>query len=236
MRTEKSVGRTTGALLFAHLATGLTVPYMLLQPLAKSPGFLENAAASASLIRLCVLTLFAGGALTIGVAVAAMPVLRRHGRALSLWLLALAVVNCSLQAVENAGWLSMLSLSQEYAKAGATDTGLFQTLGASVYSAWRWVHYSHLLAVGCWILVLFCLLWRSALVPRVLAAFGLLTALMQISGITLPALLGYRSVMEMGMPLGVVYLALILWLLVRGFEERRGALPAGARGAELSGA
>lgn len=236
MRPAKSAGRITGALLFVHLATGLTVPYMLLQPMAKSPGFLESAATSPSLVRLCVLTLFVGGAVTIGIAITALPVFQRYGRALPLWLLALAVVNCALQAVENAGWLSMLSLSQEYARAGASDAGLFQTLGASVYSAWRWTHYSHLLAVGCWIFVLFGLLWRSALVPRVLAALGLVTSLMQITGITLPALLGYRGVTEMGMPLGVVYLALIAWLLVRGFEERRGALTAGAQAGQLAGA
>ena len=236
MRPAKSVGRITGALLFVQLAAGLTVPYMLLQRVSKSPDFLESAAANSALVRLCVLLLFVGGAITIGIAATAMPVFSRYGRALSLWLLALAVVNCSLQAVENAGYLSMLSLSQEYARAGAGEAGLFRTLSAPVYSAWMWIHFSHLLAVGCWIFVLFCLLWRSALVPRALAAFGLLTALMQITGITLPALMGYRSVMWMGMPLGAAYLALILWLLVKGFEERRGALPAEARGAELAGA
>lgn len=236
MRTAKNAGRITGALLFVHLATGLTVPYMLLQPISKSPGFLESAAQNALLVRLCVLLLFVGGAVTIGIAVASMPAFRQYGRALSLWLLALAVVNCSLQAVENAGWLSMLSLSQEYAKAGAGEAGLFQTLGAAVYSAWRWTHYSHLLAVVSWMFVLFLLLWRSALVPRALAAFGLVTTLMQLTGITLPVLLGYRGVMEMGMPLGVVYLVLIVWLLVKGFEGRRPAPPAEAREVELAGA
>lgn len=236
MRPAKSVGRITGALLFVQLAAGLTVPYMLLQRVSKSPDFLESAAANSSLVRLCVLLLFAGGAVTIGVAVAAMPVFSRYGRALSLWLLALAVINCSLQAVENAGYLSMLSLSQEYARAGAGEAGLFQALGALVYSTWRWVHFSHLLAVVCWIFVLFCLLWRSALVPRALAAFGMLTTLMQITGITLPAFMGYQSVMLMGMPLGLAYLALILWLLFKGFEERSGALPEEARAAELAGA
>lgn len=235
MRPAKRVGRITGVLLFVQLAMGLTVPYMLLQPLSKPPGFLDSAAASAFTIRLCVLLLFVGCAVTIGVAAVAMPIFRRYGRAWSLWLLALAVVNCSLQAVENAAWLSMLSLSQEYAKAGAGDAGLFQTLGGVVYSAWKWVHFSHLLAVVCWMFVLFRILWRSALIPRALAACGLLTTLMQITGITLPALMGYSSVMWMGMPLGVAYIALIAWLLVKGFEERRGVPLAKARGVELAG-
>src|ERR1043165_235389 len=221
MRPAKSVGRITGLLLVVHLATGLTVPYILLQPLVKPPGFLESAAVNSALVRLCVLLLFVGGAVTVGIAINALPVFRRHGRALALWLLAFAVVNCSLQAVENVAWLSMMSLSQQYATASASDAGLFRTLASPVYSAWRWAHYTHLLALGCWIFTLFCVLWRSGLVPRALAAAGLLTTLMQITGITLPVLVGYRSPepTAMGLPLGFVYLALILWLAFKGFEE-----------------
>ena len=58
-------------------------------------------------------------------------------------------------------------------------------------------------------LMLFVALWRSALVPRILAALGMLTTLLQITGITLPQFIPYPSPYPtaMGMPLGFVYLA-----------------------------
>ena len=43
-RSGRSVGRTVGVLLLLHLAAGLTVPFMLLQPLIAPPGFLANGA------------------------------------------------------------------------------------------------------------------------------------------------------------------------------------------------
>ncbi|HEV2706791.1 MAG TPA: DUF4386 domain-containing protein [Pyrinomonadaceae bacterium] len=236
MRATQSVGRVFGLLLFVHLATGLTVPYVLLRPLTSSPGFLINAAGSSFQARLAVLLLFVGGAMTVGIAIASWRVFRQHNETLALWLLALAVVNLSLQAVENGAWLSMVSLSQEYARTGAADAGLFQSLAAVVGAAWRWVHYAHLLVVGSWIFVLYSLLYRSALVPRALSAVGLFTVMLHLAGITLPVFMGYRSMMMMGVPLGLSYLALTLWLIVKGFDESRRAVRAAAHEVELSGA
>jgi hypothetical protein len=88
-----------------------------------------------------------------------------------------------------------------------------------------------------WIFVLYVMLYRSALIPRVLAIVGLITAMLQITGITLPQFLGYPSVMPFatGMPLGVSYLALILWLMFKGFEERRRPPLAEAHAGQLAG-
>ena len=224
MRSAKSIGRIIGMLLPMHLAAGLILPYMLLQPLTRvAGGFLENAAGMPYQIRLNVLVLFVGGAIPVGIAVTAWPVFRRHGYALGLWLLALSAVNLSLQAVENGHWLSMLSLSQAYAEAGAADAGLFRSLGIVVRSAWKWAHYSHIFIAVSWIFVLYSLLYRYALVPRALAAVGLVTAMLQFVGITLPVFLGYRMPFPeiFGMPLGVAYLALALWLMAKGFDERQ---------------
>jgi hypothetical protein len=236
MKSAKSIGRIIGILLLVHLATGLTVPYILMHPLTTPPGFLASAAGMAFQVRLSVLVLFVGGAVTVGIAIAAWPVFRRYSYALALWLLALAVVNFSLQAVENGHWLSMLSLSQEYAQAGAADAGLFQAQSAVVRAAWKWEHYTHLLVVVIWMFVLYGLLYRSALVPRALAASGMVAAVLQITGITLPQLLDYHvpSPTLFGLPLGLTYLALALWLIAKGFEERQHTDDAESHETELS--
>ena len=220
MASARHVGRIIGVLVLAHLATGLIVPYVLLQPLTMPPGFLETAAAMPYRVRLNVLVLFVGGAIPVGIAVALWPIARRFGHALGLWLLTLAAVNLSLQIVENGHWLSMLSLSQAYREAGAADAALFQSLGDVVRAAWRWEHYSHIFTVVAWLFVLYAWLYRYALVPRVLAAAGLSTAVLQFVGITLPVFLDYRMPFPMlfGMPLGLANVGLASWLLVKGFK------------------
>ncbi len=235
-RSAKSVGRIVGVLLLVHVAAGLTVPFILLDRLVAPPGFLASAAGAPNQVRAAVLLLFVGSAVPVGIAIAAWPVFRRYSSAMGLWLLALGVAVFSLQAVDNARILSMLSLSQEYAKAGAAKLELFQALAVVVASARKWAHYTFLLVVASWIFLLYSLLYRSRFVPRALAALGLVASMLQIPGVTLRALFGYPPEMRLAMPLGPAYVALAVWLLVRGFDERHRPLQAEADGVEVAGA
>ena len=216
MNSGKSVGRTVGVLLLLHLAAGLTVPFILLHPLVAPSGFLANAAGVPNQVRIAVFLLFVGSALAIGIASTAWTVLRQYSSTTALWLLALAVASFSLQAVDNAHLLSMLSLSQEYAKAAPDKANLFEALAVVVGSARKWSHYSFLLVVGSWIFLLCGLLYRF----RVLAAAGLVGSALQIAGVTLRGLWGYPPETRLAMPLAPAYVALALWLIVKGFDER----------------
>lgn len=220
MRSAKSTGRIVGVLLLLHLITGLMAPYIMLRPLATSQNFTENNLINSFQVRLSIMMLFVGGAMTIAIAVTTLPVFRQYSYAMALWLLALAIANFSLQGVENAAWMSMFTLSRDYPSETIANVGAYQLVGAAVRAGWKWVHYTHLLIVVSWMWLLCAILWRSALVPRALAAVGLITPLLQIGGITLPQFLAYRSPapMLMGMTLGVSYLALSVWLMVKGFR------------------
>jgi hypothetical protein len=228
-----SVGRTVGVLLLLHLAAGLTVPFVLLHPLQGPAGFLPTAAGHSAEVRAAVLLLFVGSALSVAIAIAALPVFGRHSLAMGLWLLGLAVAAFSLQAVDNGALLSMLSLSQEYAKVDAAKVELFQALAVVVGSARKWTHYTSLLVVGSWIFLLCSLLYRFRLVPRALAAFGLVGSVLQITGVTLPGILGYPPEVRLAMPLAPAYVALAVWLMVKGFGARDGPLQAEAHAVEV---
>lgn len=228
MKSAKSTGRIVGMLLLVHLAAGLILPFVLLDRVRRPAGFLENAAGNSAQLRAAVFLLFVGSAVTIGIALTAWPVFRRYSSAMALWLLALAVAGFSLQAVDNAHLLSMLSLSQEYAKAGAAKLELFQALAVVAGSARRWAHYTSLLVAVSWIFLLCSLLYRFRLVPRVLTALGLLGSALQITGVTLRGFLGYSPETRLAVPLAPAYVALAVWLMVKGFDERHRPLPAEA--------
>jgi hypothetical protein len=226
MRSARSVGRIIGVLLLAQLA-GLIVPFVLLHPLTVDTSALLAGAAEAALqIKVAVLLLLANCVLTIVISFAAFPVLRQHGATMALLLVAASVIMFSLQAVDNAHLLSMLSLSQQYTQAGGEEQ-LFLGLVEAVRSTRRWVHYTELLAIDGWIFALFSALYRFALVPRALAAFGLITAMLHFTGITVPLFLGHPGVTLMGASMGLGQLALGLWLIIKGLGE--GRHPAGAQ-------
>lgn len=222
MRSAKSVGRTVGALLLIQMACGLMLPFIILRPsIATFPDFLTNAAGSSSLIRTAVFISFVGAALTLVLAITVFPVVRRYSYRMALGLLAVCAISCVLDAVHDATVMSMLSVSQEYAKAGAADAAVFQALGAAVGAARRWAHYTQLLGFGAWIFLFYLTLWRSALIPRVLSAFGLIGIMLQFTGVTLMGFLGYSMVGQMAYPMAPIHAGVALWLIVKGFEERR---------------
>ena len=220
MRTPQTAGRLIGILLIVHLLTGLITPYVMLVPLTSPFTFAANAAGKGFLVRSAVMMLFVGGAVTIAITISALPFVRQYSLAIAVWLLALAIANFCLQCVENAAWMSMFTFSRDYASSAAADAGLYTFVGAAVRSAWKWVHYTHLLILVSWMLMLFVALWRARLVPAVFGVLGVITTLMQMTGITLPQFLAYPSPVPtlMGMPLAFVYLGLALWLMVKGFS------------------
>lgn len=219
MKAEMRASRIVGILLLVQLV-GLIVPFVLLQPLTTgAAGFLAHAVEASLQIKLAVFLLFANCALTIGIAITALPLFRRYSEAMTLWLVILGVIMFLLQAVDNVHILSMLSLSRQYAQAGGS-AGLFPTLATLVGATRKWAHLTELLAIDCWIFLLYSILYRFVLVPRALAAFGLLTVMLHFSGIPLPGFLGYSMVTPMGVSMAFSHIALAVWLLCKGFAER----------------
>ncbi|PWT93296.1 MAG: hypothetical protein C5B55_04770 [Blastocatellia bacterium] len=221
MRSPTNTGRVIGILILLHLIVGLTTPYIILRPLGAS--FDASALVNGAQVRLAVMLLFLGGALTIAIALNGWSTFREYSFTFATWLIALAIANFALQCVENATWMSLFTFSREYAKANAGEVSLFHVTGIGLRMIWKWVHYTHLLIMVSWMFLLGVMLWRSTVVPQTLAVLLPLGSLLQIFGITLPQFIPYPTppMTLMGLPLGIVYLALAVWLIVRGFSNER---------------
>jgi uncharacterized protein DUF4386 len=219
MRSPHATGRIVGVLFLLHLIVGLTTPYIILRPLGAALDASETVASPK--VRLAVMLLFVGGALTIAIALTGWSIFREYSFSLATWLLALAIANFALQCMENAAWMSLFTFSQEYAKASAGDVSLFHVTGLALRMNWKWVHYTHLLIMVSWMFLLGVMLWWSAIVPRALAVLLPLGSLLQIVGISLPQFIPYPTppMMVMGLPLGIIYLALAVWLIAKGFQR-----------------
>ena len=224
-------GRVVGGLLLLQLA-GLIVPFILLQPLTGSPqAYLAGAAGAAMQIKLAVLLLFLNGVLTVGLSIVMYGVERDRREPLSLALLAASVVMLLLQAVDNAHILTMLSLSEQVAGAAgpAAPYGALATMAATTR---RWVHYTELLAIDGWILLLYVTLQRLGLVPRELTMLGVLTVLLHLVAIPLRRFAGASPITWMGVPMAFSHVLLGAWLVAKGFSLHHRPRGAIARDAE----
>jgi hypothetical protein len=196
------------------IGSGL-VNFVLLEPAFAPPGFLVNAAGHSLQFSLSVLLGLATGLFSVGIAITGSSVFRHYSRAMTLWFVALAVVGFSLTAVENINVMSLLSLSEAYTKASVADRDLFQALRGVVAAARNWTHYVGLIIAGCTLFVFYSTLFRFALVPRALAAFGLGAVVLQIIAVSMP-LFGQSIVFPMILPLGLSQTALAIWLIAKG--------------------
>lgn len=221
MEISQRLGRTTGALMLAHLALGLIGPYVVLVPMNAPPGFLENAAGMAGSVRVSVLALVIGAMIPLVIAAIGWPRWRTHAPTLGLLLMALGATSLALQLVENTLWLSLLSVSEAY-QGGTGTPETFASAAVALKALFRWGHYSHILILIVWILLLFAALRQAELLPRWITAFGILGCLAHLVGIPLPEFLGFRlpSAALWGVPLAVVYLIAAVFLVVRGFPPR----------------
>ena len=201
-----------------------SVNFVLFKSLFGPPGYLETASAHQLEISLGVLLGLVMQSLGVGIALAALPVFRRYSEAMAFGLLALAIVVMSVAVVEYIHVLSMLSFSQAYANAGGANAELFKTIGPEVASMRNWAHFTGLIMAGSVAFLLYATLFRFALVPRVLAGFGMIAAVLQMTSVGMP-LFGHPVVFPMLAPLGLVHLALALWLIFKGLAD---ATPAAA--------
>jgi hypothetical protein len=157
---------------------------------------LGNAAPHSGQLGMAVVLGLVTGAMLVGVAVTAFPILWQRSRTIALWILSLAVVSLAVTVMENIARLSSMSPSD----------------------AQNWAHYLVKIFDGVTVFVFYVALYRFALVPRVLAVFGLLAAPLMITSLARP-LFGYDVLFPMLALLGLSQLILALWLVTKGFRD-----------------
>ena len=115
--------------------------------------------------------------------------------------------------------MSMVSLSEAYSRASPAEHDQFQALRVVVASARDWAHYVARVVDGSFLFVFYAVMYRFALVPRALAAFGLVAVMLQLTSVARP-LFEHDVVFLMLAPLGVSQLVLALWLILQGFRNQ----------------
>jgi len=209
------VGRIIGALLILQMVGSYTVNFVLEGPLFRGPGFLVTAAPLARQLGVSALLRLVIEGTWLGIALLAYASIAQRRRVLGIWLVAMAAVVLALAAAESAGVMSMVSLSQAYARAGDVERAQLESVKVAVAAARDWTHYTARLMDALAALALYAALLRCALVPRVLAGFGLLAVALMSVGITQP-FFGRDVIFPLLAPLGLSHLLLALWLLAKG--------------------
>ena len=226
VNTSRKTAIIVGVLYIVATVAGV----LTIAPLAslqEGPGILANAAANENrMIMLVVLELIMAVAVA-GVAFMIYPVLIRNAdteikEGLALWYVGTRITEGAIFVVAILATLSLMSLSQEFVKAGAPDASYFQTGGTVLLatSDFAWMLGQSIFCIGA--LMLYYLLFQSKIIPRWLSVWGLIGApLMFVASLSLVVTGDPNSTFSTVLyaPLALQEMVFALWLIVKGFNS-----------------
>ena len=156
------------------------------------------------------------------IAVWLYPILRKQDGALALGSVCFRLIEGALYVVALVGLLSLVTLSQEYAKAATTDASYFQILGASLLAVRDWAGVFGSMAFILGALMYYYLLFKSSVIPRWLSLWGLIAVPFWIAA-DLLLMFGHiepfsTNAVLLNLPIAVNEMVLAVWLIVKGFN------------------
>jgi len=217
MKTSMTTHRTTSLVAGAlYLLTFVSIPTLALYVPVRDPNFIVGSGPDTGV--------FVGGILElivalagIGTAIALYPVVKRQNEAVALGFIGSRVMEAGTIVVGVACLLSVVTLRQAGAGAGALVIG--QALVA-MYDRMFLLGQSFMPAVNA--LLLGSLLYQSRLVPRALPLLGLFGAPLLVAGdaAILFGVIGRTSAPAAlaALPIALWELSLGVWLVVKGFN------------------
>ena len=205
-----------------YLITYLAIPTVVLYgPALDGPNFIASAGDSTGILWAAVLELIVAFAI-VGTGVALFPVLKRQNEGVALGFVTARLFETGIIVVGIISVLSIVTLRQDAAVAGAAPLSLVNT-GRSLVAIHDWTFLiGQTLLPGINALLLGSLMYRSGLVPRVIPLLGLIGAPLMISS-ALGQVVGINSEYSAWSAIALVpiflwELTLGLWLVFKGFK------------------
>jgi hypothetical protein len=216
MNTYRKTAIIVGA-LFIIGTVGLVLSVVLVGSILDDPDYLIEFSANENQVIIgALLVLISGFALAM-VPVVMFPIFKKYNEALAL---GSVVLRGALEAVIYIAivisWLLLLTVSQEYVKAGAPDSSHFQTLGTLLLKANDQINPILEIVFSLGALMIYYLFYQSKLIPRWLSVWGLIGAILYLA----TGLFAMFSV-DFGIllaPLALQEMVLAVWLIVKGFN------------------
>ncbi|MCC6800962.1 MAG: DUF4386 domain-containing protein [Anaerolineae bacterium] len=216
MYTNKMIARTVGVLYIIG-TVALVLSAILAGTILDDPDYLIEVSANKNQIILGVLLVLISGFALAMIPVFMFPLLRKHNETLAL---GYVVFRSALETITHFAlvivWLLLLTLSQEYVKAGTPNASSFQPVGTVLREAGDWIGYLMAYPFCLGALIFYYLLYQTKLVPRWISGWGLIGAILYLVA-PLAGMFGSELGIVMA-PLGVQEMVLAVWLIVKGFN------------------
>ena len=219
MNTSRKIAIMVGALFLFSNVTFLLGAFVFVEPILGAPDYLTLASANRTRVVLGALLELVNGVAYLGIAVLVFPILRQRFESMALWYVAFRIIEFVMQTLSDISPLSLVTLSEEFVRAGAPESSSFQALGTLLLAERYWAFQMVTIALVLGALMFYYMLYQSRLIPRFISVWGLIgalavlaTAMLDTFGIS-PGSLEFLGVL---MLLNELFLG--VWLIVKGFN------------------
>jgi hypothetical protein len=216
MGPRMTYSRVIGALFLAGFLT-YGVGFQLVSSVVGSPDFLSTISAHQTTLVLGAFLMLLNSVVDVGKGVLFFPILEPHGKRTALTYLAAMIFEVVLMAVGALFLLMLVPLAQQGVDAGQASVGWAKALGSLAVEANTMAYQISQLSLGIGAVFLCSLLFRSWLIPRFLAGWGLIGYVLHAAG-AIAEIVGIPISLILLIPGGLFELALAFWLLIKGFQ------------------
>ena len=222
----RGTDRKTAAIVGVLFILG-TVPALLSLPLAQNtvnaPDHLTAISTNAGQMVIFTAIKFIMGMACAGIGLALYPILKQYSEGLAIGAAGFRVIEGVVDVVGALLYVFLLTLSQEFVKAGAPASSYFQTADVLINTGIDWFRdAAMLLTFGIGALIYYIVFYQYRLIPRWLSVWGLV-------GITLTILSALLVMFRILPPFGTIQvilnlpilpqeLVLAVWLIAKGFN------------------
>jgi hypothetical protein len=182
------------------------------------PGYLVQVSAVKNQVLIGMFVEMIWAVSVIGIPVMLFPILKKHNEDLALGFFGLRSIEAISVIIGSIGLLLLLTLSQEFVKAGAPEASHYLTFGTLLLATRKWSF-----MIGCGIfwslspLILNYVLYKSKLVPRWLSVWGFAGAILSLIVYVLQ-FFGSNQFDLLFLPIAIQEMVFAVWLIVKGFN------------------
>jgi uncharacterized membrane protein len=228
VNTSRKTAITVGALFLIAMVASLVGGQAFIEPSLTAPDYLVAVSENQIQVIVGVLLELINGIAVVGIGVLMFTILKQYNEGIALGYLGFRIIESVFCCAAVITPLSLITLSQEYVKAGTADASYFQTAGA--LSIAERVSVANLLIpvfLGLGAVLLYYSLYQSKLLPRFISVWGFIGAVL-ILALNLLLSLNVEVgniAMIFALPMILNEIFLGIWLIAKGFNPSAIASP-----------
>ena len=216
MGSRKLYSRLIGALYLSAIVL-YGVGFGLVTSVLGHPGFLSTISAHATTLALGAFLMLLNSVVVMGLGVLFFTILENHGKRTALAYLASRIVEAVLLSVGVLCLLMIVPLAQQGVDAGQASVGWSKALGSLAIQSNAMSYQIAMMSLGLGGVLMCSLLFRTRLIPRFLALWGLIGYAIFLAG-AIAEIFGIHIGLMLTIPGMFFELVLPFWLFFKGFQ------------------